>query len=111
MSVGATPEETLRGLTLGDGAVAQEILRLQADNLTESALDKKSFAVARIAALVALGADESSFVMTIGVATEWGVTADDVAGVLIALAPVVGTARIMQAAPKVAAALAVASDA
>ena len=107
MSVGANPEEALKGLALGGGAVFQEILKLHVDNLTESGLDKKSYSLARIAALIALGAEEASFVTNINTAMEWGVTADEIIGVLIALAPQVGTVRIIAAAPKVAIALGV----
>ena len=107
MSVGANPEEALKGMALGGGAVFQEILKMQVDNLTESGLDKKSYSLARIAALIALGAEEASYVANIEVAMEWGVTADEIIGVLIALAPQVGTVRIIAAAPKVATALGV----
>jgi alkylhydroperoxidase/carboxymuconolactone decarboxylase family protein YurZ len=110
MSVGANPEEALKGLALGEGAVIQEILRMQADTLTESKLDKKSFILCRIAALVAIGADEASYVANVEVATEWGVTADDIVGALIAVAPMVGAPRIVTAAPKIAAALGVVAE-
>ena len=107
MSVGANPDEALRGMALGDGAVMAEVLKLHVDNLTESGLDKKSYSLARIAALIALGAEEASFVTNINTAIEWGVTSDEIIGVLIALAPQVGTVRIVAAAPKVATALGV----
>jgi alkylhydroperoxidase/carboxymuconolactone decarboxylase family protein YurZ len=110
MAVGANPEEVLRGLALGEGAVADQILKLHADNLTESALDKKSYALVRIAALVAIGAEEASFVSNVKVAVDWGVTADDITGVLIALAPMVGAPRIVAAAPKIATALGVVAE-
>jgi 4-carboxymuconolactone decarboxylase len=110
MSVGASPEEALKGMALGDGAVYEQVMKLHADNLTESALDKKSYALVRIASLIALGAEEASFVTNIGVATEWGVSADDIVGVLIALAPMVGAPRIVAAAPKIATALGVVAE-
>ena len=110
MSVGANPEETLKGMALGDGAVFDQVMKLHADNFTDSALDKKSYALVRIASLIAIGAEEASFVSNIKVAVEWGVTADDIAGVLIALAPMVGAPRIVAAAPKIATALGVVAD-
>jgi 4-carboxymuconolactone decarboxylase len=105
MAVGATPEEFLEGLSLGDGNVARLALHMHADNFPASGLDKKSFMLARLAALVTLGADEFSFVSNVNTAIEWGVTPDEIAGVLIAVMPMIGTARIVQAAPRIAAAL------
>jgi alkylhydroperoxidase/carboxymuconolactone decarboxylase family protein YurZ len=104
---GATPEETLRGLALGQGAVADQVLSMQVDALTKSGLDKKSFVMARLGALVAQGAGQLSYMQTLEVAEEWGVTRDEIVGALIALAPTVGSARILAAAPLVAAALGV----
>jgi 4-carboxymuconolactone decarboxylase len=105
MSVGANPEEALQGIALGDGAVIEEVLKLHADNFADSKLDKKSYGIARIAALIATGAPEGSFVTNIKVAKEWGVTDDDLVGILIALAPMVGTVKIVAAAPAIAVAL------
>jgi 4-carboxymuconolactone decarboxylase len=102
MSVGATPEEFLEGVSLGGGSVARLAMQMHADNYPASGLDKKSYMLARLAALVAVGADEFSFVSNVSAALDWGVTEDDIAGMLIAVMPMLGTALIVQAAPKIA---------
>ena len=47
----------------------------------------------RIAGLVAVDAPPASYLLNIGTAGELGVDAEEVEGVLIGLAPIVGTAR------------------
>jgi hypothetical protein len=54
----------------------------------------------RIAALVAVDAPPVSYIMNLGVAGELGVTADEVEGVLAAVAPIVGTTRVVSAVGK-----------
>jgi hypothetical protein len=52
----------------------------------------------RFAALVAADASPASYLVTLTVADEVGVTADDLRGVLIALGPLVGSARVLAGA-------------
>jgi 4-carboxymuconolactone decarboxylase len=69
-------------------------------------LDPKSVMLARIAALVAVDAPPASYLMNLGAAGEVDVTADEVQGVLAAVAPIVGTARVVAAAGNIMRALA-----
>ena len=61
--------------------------------------------VVRIAALVATDAPPASYLLNMGVAGESGVDADMVQGILAAVAPIVGTSRVVSAAGKMVRAL------
>jgi alkylhydroperoxidase family enzyme len=64
--------------------------------------------LARIAALAASDAPPISYVAHIDPALRAGMTADQLQDVLVAIAPIVGTARVMTAAGNIATALGVA---
>jgi hypothetical protein len=66
--------------------------------------------IVRIAGLVAVDAPPASYLLNVGTAGEAGVEAEEVEGLLIALAPIVGTPRIASAAIKLASALDLALD-
>jgi 4-carboxymuconolactone decarboxylase len=51
----------------------------------------------RIAALAATGASPAAWVTNLGAAADSGVTKEDIQGVLVAVAPVIGTARTVSA--------------
>jgi alkylhydroperoxidase/carboxymuconolactone decarboxylase family protein YurZ len=59
----------------------------------------------RIAALVAVDAPPASYVMNMRAAGESGVSADEVQDVLAAVAPIVGTTRVVSAGGKMVRAL------
>ena len=59
----------------------------------------------RIAALAAVDARPVSYLAHVGPAIESGVTARDVQNVLVAVAPIIGTARTMSAAINITEAL------
>ena len=67
--------------------------------------------LARIAALAAVGAPPASYLVNAGTAVDAGITLEDVQGVLIAVAPIVGTARVVIAAGNLARALGFAIEA
>ncbi len=98
-------QEKLKGLSTHDTDIIGSLVSMQLDNIEESGLDPKTHALVRIAALVTLDAAPASFMWQIGMALESGVTPDEILGVLIALAPTIGMARIVAAAPEVALAL------
>ena len=64
----------------------------------------------RIAALVAMDAPPVSYPMNLGVASEIGITEEHVRGVLTAVAPIVGTARVAAATTNIVRALAFAIE-
>jgi alkylhydroperoxidase/carboxymuconolactone decarboxylase family protein YurZ len=64
-----------------------------------SALDPKTDGLVRIGALVAAGADVPEYTSVVGAALAAGVTADEVLGAVIAVAPIVGSAPVVSATP------------
>ncbi len=76
--------------------------------IERSSLEDREHMIARIAALVAVGAPPASYLLNIGVGSEVGVTPEDVQGVLVAVAPIVGTTAIVEAATNIAKALGIA---
>ena len=67
-----------------------------------SGLDAETFMLVRVAALASSGAPPESYRVTLGVAAELGLSVEQVQGVLIAIAPVVGTARVASAGNSIA---------
>jgi hypothetical protein len=59
----------------------------------------------RLAALAAVEAGPASYLLNIGPAAEAGITLEDAENVLVAVAPIIGTARTMSAAINIAEAL------
>ncbi len=84
------------------------LAEMTADSLEASTLDPEMLMVARIAALVAMDAAPVSYLTNLEVAGEAGIDADELQGILVAIAPIVGTARIASAASKIARALGIA---
>jgi hypothetical protein len=64
-------------------------------------LSPRELMIARIAALAAVDAPAASYILNAGAAAEAGVTLEDVQGVLVAVAPVVGTPRVVDAAAQI----------
>jgi len=78
----------------------------ESNSIEASNLDEKTLMLVRIAALVAVDAPPISYVFNLGAADEAGVDAEEVRGVLAAVAPIVGTARVASATSKIVRALA-----
>ncbi len=68
-------------------------------------LEPRELMLARISALTAVGAPAASYLVNAGTASDAGITLEDVQGLLIAVAPIVGTARTVTAAGNIARAL------
>ena len=71
-------------------------------SMERSALDERTVVLTRIAALAASDASPPSYALNIGAAEDLNVTAEEIRGVLVAIAPVVGTARIVAAMRNIA---------
>jgi hypothetical protein len=78
---------------------------MTAVSIDQCNLEPRELMLARLAALAAVGAPPASYLANAGTASDVGVTLEDVQGVLIAVAPVVGTARVVAAAGNIARAL------
>jgi 4-carboxymuconolactone decarboxylase len=98
----ATHEENLRRLALHDEQCIQSMFGMRLSNDKAAGLDRKAQALVRIAALVGLGASGVSYCWAAEAALAAGATADEVVGVLIAVAPITGLARVVSAKPEVA---------
>ena len=84
---------------------------MTADSLEASSLDPQSLMLVRIAALAAVDAPPASYLLNLEAAGEVGLDAEQVRGVLAAIAPIVGTARVASATGKIIRALGVAIEA
>ena len=73
----------------------------EADNIDESGLDVRSYALVRLASLVTAGAPGEGYDRHIAAALDQGVTLDEIIGVLVALLPTVGVTRVTKAAPDI----------
>jgi 4-carboxymuconolactone decarboxylase len=73
--------------------------------LASSTLDPDDVMLVRIAALVAVDAPPASYLANLEAIAATGIDADRVRGVLAAIAPIVGTARVASATGKIVDAL------
>jgi 4-carboxymuconolactone decarboxylase len=97
-------ERTLSRLTIADEAFIESLLP-GAANLAASALDPKSHALVRLAAMIAADAAPASYLCPVESAQASGATDEELVGCLVAVISVVGPARVVAAAPKVGLAL------
>lgn len=101
----AKHEKALRDLAVNDEDFVENVLAMQLANIEASGLDPKTHALVRLGALIALDAAPASYQWNVGMALAAGATIDEVVGVLIAVAPTVGLARAVSAAPELALAI------
>jgi alkylhydroperoxidase/carboxymuconolactone decarboxylase family protein YurZ len=92
------PGESLRRLAQGDPTVLNFVQRVIESSFKESGLDPQTFMLVRMAALATLDAAPASWLMNIQASGEAGLEPETILGTLIAIAPVIGTARIVSAA-------------
>ena len=78
--------------------VLEQVLQMTVDSAERSSLDDRSYVLVRLAALAATGASPAAWMVNLETASGSGITKEDVQGVLVAIAPVIGTARTMSAA-------------
>jgi 4-carboxymuconolactone decarboxylase len=97
-------------LSTTETPVLDLLASMTADSIEASSLDPETLILVRIAALAAVDAPAISYLLNLGAASDVGVDPDQVRGVLAAVAPIVGTARIASATGKIAGALNVAIE-
>lgn len=105
-----TTNDQIAGLARGDITILEKAVNLRERNLEASGLDARTFALTKIAALIALDAPPASYAWQIGMALEAGVTPDDLIGVVVAVAPQVGGPRVVAAAAEIAFVLGIAVE-
>jgi alkylhydroperoxidase/carboxymuconolactone decarboxylase family protein YurZ len=103
--VGADTHQTLSGISAGKSDVLEEAIGLRELDRERSGLDGRTFALVKIASLIALDAPPASYAWQIGNALQEGVTPEDILGVLRAVAPQVGGPKVVAAAPEIMLAL------
>jgi 4-carboxymuconolactone decarboxylase len=103
--VGADTHETLSGIATGDVSLIEEMLGLREALAERSTLDARTFALVKIAALIALDAPPASYAWQVTNALSEGASAEDILAVLTAVAPQVGGPRVVAAAPEIIVAL------
>jgi len=105
VDITAETREVLAALTMGDPDLLAAGLEIRAEWKDRSGLDARSYALVKLAALIALDAPPASYLWQVSTALDAGVTPEDLIGVLIAIAPQVGGPKIVAAAPELMIAL------
>jgi len=85
-----------------DMPVSDTLLVMTATSLENSDLSPREFMIARIAALVAVDASAASYALNALPAADSDIDLDDVEDILVAVAPIVGTARVVSATANIA---------
>jgi 4-carboxymuconolactone decarboxylase len=98
-------QETLRRLAMIDEGFVEDQAGLGLGPAAASALDPKTAALLQLGASVAIGSPAVCLEWCAGRALAAGASEDEIADVLLAIAPVAGLGRIVCAAPDVATAL------
>ena len=92
------PNETLQAISEGNLGVLDQLARMTEGSFEGSGLDPETFMLVRLAALTTLDAAPASWLVNLAVGKQLGIPAERAIGTLIAIAPVVGTARVVSAA-------------
>jgi 4-carboxymuconolactone decarboxylase len=101
----ATHEMVLTRLALNDEAFVESLLEHSGVDPGTSTLDDKTCALVRLGALLALDAAPASYSSQVAIALGAGSTVDEIVDVLMLVAPSIGVARVVSAAPELALAL------
>ena len=104
-AVAKKTHETLVGVSAGRLEALETALGLSQEYRAATGLGEATVALVNIAVLVALDAPPASYASQVASAVEAGVTPEDIVGVLRAVAPQVGGARVVAAAPEIMLAL------
>jgi 4-carboxymuconolactone decarboxylase len=98
-------ERLLRRLALNDEASVGMVLTSGGERRPGAALLPKAAQLVELGALLALGAATTSLRSAVQRATDAGATEAEIVGVLIAIAPAIGLARVVSIAPRLAIAI------
>ena len=100
--MGTLAEETFRRLTIGDTGLIVSLGDDDAPQRLGVRLDPRTEALVRLGALIALDAPPASFRCAVEDAQRVGARQEDLLATLMAVAGIVGTPRIVSAAPRIA---------
>jgi hypothetical protein len=85
-------------MTAAQTPVLDTLADLTAISLERCALPPRELMLARIAALIAVDAPPASYMANAGAAVDSGITGEDVQAIMIGVAPVVGTTKVVASA-------------
>jgi hypothetical protein len=88
--------------TENDTPVSDTLLAMTVTSIENCDLSPRELMIARIAALVAVDAPAASYALNAVPATESDINLDDVEDILVAVAPIVGTTRVVSATANIA---------
>ena len=101
-------DETLQMLSKGELGVLDQLVRMTEGSFEASGLDAETFMLVRMAALASIDAAPASWFANLAAGAGADVPRERIVGALIAIAPVIGTARIVSAASGIMKALGIA---
>jgi alkylhydroperoxidase/carboxymuconolactone decarboxylase family protein YurZ len=96
------------GSMSADTPVLDTLTEMTAASVEQNSLAPRDYMLARLAALIAVDAPPISYFANASAIEESGMTTEDVQGVMIAVAPVVGAPRVMSAGGHILRALGIA---
>jgi 4-carboxymuconolactone decarboxylase len=94
-------QSTLRRLAVRDDKLVRRVLSSDKTNRSASRLDSKSYAFARLSAMIAVGASEQTLRPAVEAAQDAGASSEEIVGTLLAVMPVTGVPRIVAVAPAI----------
>ncbi len=109
MPASMAAEEVLQNVANGDAPVLETLAEMHLDTFERSGLDARTYFLVRLASLVAMEGAPASYIMALATAEDAGVTLDEIKGTLAAVAPIVGSARVVSAASSTLRGLGIAS--
>jgi alkylhydroperoxidase/carboxymuconolactone decarboxylase family protein YurZ len=96
------------GFMSSESPVLDTLAAMTVASIDHNSLSPREYMLARLAALIAMDAPPLSYVANAAAIEESGITADEIQGVMIAVAPVVGGPRVMSAGGHILRALGIA---
>lgn len=105
MAENQNDEAVLKDVAEGNLEALEILTVMNVASMEGSGLDPETLMLVRIAALAAIDAPAVSWLANLGIASETDLTVDQVRGTLVAVAPLIGTARVISAAGKILEAL------
>jgi len=91
-----------------ESPVLDTLADMTAASVDHNTLSPRDYMLARVAALIAVDASPMSWFANAAAVQESGLTIDDIQGIMIAVAPVVGAPRVMAASGHILRALGIA---
>jgi hypothetical protein len=92
-----TSENKLRGFADGDVRGIDVLAKMHEGVLPASGLDAETFQLVQIAALAAVDGPPASWLLHLAAADETDLDLDKVLGTLVAVAPIIGTPKVLAA--------------